>query len=236
MTDRGYKIIAEPTLRRLPSYHHFLKEYQQTGARFVSCSIIGRQLRLDPTQVRKDLESTAIIGRPKTGYEVTQLIQAIEDFLGWNNAHDAFLVGAGSLGRALLGYERFTQFGLNILAAFDSDPAKIGTEIGGRQVLPLEKLSDLARRMYIHIGIVTVPAPAAQHVADLLVAGGILAIWNFAPVTLSVPDSVIVQNEDLYNSLASLSFKLAKKLHPKDSQGGKIDTDPGGPAYLGAAI
>ena len=108
------------SVRRLPGYHRLLKEMQAAGARFVSCSLIGKELRLDPTQVRKDLEATGIVGKPKVGYPVEDLAGWLEEFLGWNNTKDAFLAGAGNLGSALLGYEKFRQFGLNLVAAFDN--------------------------------------------------------------------------------------------------------------------
>ena len=189
-----------------------LHEMLAAGAPYVSCSTLGRALNLDPTQVRKDIEATGIIGKPKVGYPLAALIQRIEDFLGWNNAKEAFLVGAGSLGSALLGYERFRQFGLNIVAAFDADPAKVGQRIHGKEVLPLDKLPELARQMHIHLGVIATPAAAAQGTAELMISGGIRAIWNFAPVHLRVPDFVILQSEDLYYSLASLSFKLAQRI------------------------
>lgn len=164
-----------------------------------------------PVQVRKDLQYTGIVGKPKTGYSVPELIQAIETFLGWNNVNEAFLVGAGNLGTALLGHERFSNFGLSIVAAFDADPDKVGQWIHGKAVLPLEKLADLAQRMSIHLGIITAPAEFAQSIADEMVRGGIQAIWNFAPVRIKVPAHIIVHNEDLYSSLASLSWKLARR-------------------------
>jgi|CZKF01.1.fsa_nt_gi redox-sensing transcriptional repressor len=203
--------IPQPSLRRLPQYHHYLVELESKGIGRVSCSVIGLALGLVPVQVRKDLQYTGIIGKPKTGYSVSELILAIETFLGWNNVNEAFLVGVGNLGTALLGHERFTQFGLKIVAAFDTDPAKIGQWIHEKAVLPLEKLASLASRMSIHLGIITTPAQVAQAVADEMVKGGIQAIWNFAPVKLRVPDHIIVHNEDLYNSLASLSWKLARR-------------------------
>jgi redox-sensing transcriptional repressor len=179
----------------------------------VSCSTIGAELDLVPVQVRKDLQYTGIIGRPKTGYSVPELIQAIESFLGWNNVNEAFLAGVGNLGTALLGHERFTRFGLEIVAAFDSDPARVGQSVHGKPVLALGKLADLAQRMSIHLGIITTPAEAAQAVADEMVRGGIQAIWNFAPVRLRVPANIIVRTEDLYSSLAALSWKLAARFH-----------------------
>ena len=180
--------------------------------------MIGRDLNLVAVQVRKDLQYTGIIGRPKTGYLINELIQAIETFLGWNNVNEAFLVGAGNLGTALLGHERFSRFGLQIVAAFDTDPGKIDQWIYGKAVLPLDKMADLAKRMSIHLGIITTPDDVAQAVADEMVRGGIQAIWNFAPVKLHVPANIIVHNEDLYSSLASLSWKLARRFQIQPSK------------------
>lgn len=212
MSNDPVKSVSEPTLKRLPLYHRFLKDLQQSGRETVSCTEIGAQLKLDPTQVRKDLEATGLVGRPRIGYRVPGVVDGIEEFLGWKKLNEAFLVGAGSMGSALLGYRKFEECGLRIVAAFDADPAKVGRKIHGKHVLALERLTDLARRMHVLIGIVTVPAAQAQAVADRLVAGGIRAIWNFAPVRLQVPDNVIVHNEDLYCSLASLSQKLAREM------------------------
>jgi redox-sensing transcriptional repressor len=210
--------MPEPTLRRLPLYHRFLKELQATKQEFVSCTGIGRELGLDPTQIRKDLESVGVVGRPRIGYVLAQVIEHLEQFLGWNNVNDAFLVGAGSMGSALLGYRKFEQCGLKVVAAFDLDPSKVGTRIHGKHVLLLEKLPNLAQRMHILIGIITVPAAEAQAVADLMVEGGIRAIWNFAPVRLRTPEHVIVHNEDLYCSLAMLSQKLFAALEKSEGK------------------
>jgi redox-sensing transcriptional repressor len=216
--------IPQPSLSRLPQYHRYLLETMSLGVRQISCSMIGRDLNLVPVQVRKDLQYTGIVGKPKTGYSVAELIQAIESFLGWNNVNEAFLVGAGNLGTALLGHERFSRFGLQIVAAFDIDPGKVGQWIHGKAVLPLEKLADLANRMSIHLGIITAPAEVAQSIADEMVKGGILAIWNFAPIRLKLPAGTIVHNEDLYSSLASLSWKLARRFRvPIQEEGSSSD-------------
>lgn len=213
LAQRTAPPIPQASLRRLPQYHHYLIELGTKGVQQISCSVIGRDLGCVPVQVRKDLQYTGIVGKPKTGYAVSELIQAIETFLGWNNVNEAFLVGAGNLGTALLGHERFSKFGLRIVAAFDSDPDKIGKHVHEKLVLPMEKFPDLARRMGIHLGILTTPAEAAQSVADEMVKAGILAIWNFTPCTLRVPPEIFVHNEDLYSSLASLSWKLARRFH-----------------------
>jgi redox-sensing transcriptional repressor len=221
-------MIPEASLRRLPVYHRFLSQAAGAGNPYVSCSAIARALDLDPTQVRKDIELTGIVGKPKVGYSLPALMRWIEDFLGWNNTKDAFLAGAGSLGSALLGYQKFQQFGLNIVAAFDTDPSKIGQQLHGKEILSLDRLRDLAQRMHIHLGVVATPAGAAQQVAELMVEGGIRAIWNFAPVHLRVPSSVILQNEDLYHSLASLSFKLEQRLAAERGTGTEPNaSDPG---------
>jgi len=204
--------IPQPSLKRLPQYHHYLVDMEAKGVSRISCSAIGRDLGLVPVQVRKDLQYTGIIGKPKIGYSVNELIQSIEQYLGWNNVNEAFLVGVGNLGTALLGHERFSKFGLRIVAAFDTDPAKVGQWVHQKAVLPLDKLADLAPRMSILLGIITTPAEAAQAVADEMVKGRIQAIWNFAPVKLRVPEHIIVHNEDLYSTLASLSWKLARRL------------------------
>jgi len=214
------KSVSQATLRRLPKYLHLLRNLKRRGRDAVSCSFIAERLSFDPTQVRKDLAVTGVIGKPKVGHETGELIDAIEQFLGWNNVTEGFLVGVGNLGAALLGYDRFNHYGLKIVAAFDKDPAKVGKSIGDYEVLPLEKLPDLARRMNILMGIITVPAEAAQSVADLMVAGGIRAIWNFAPVNLQAPEPVIVQDEELYATLAILSRHLAKNLNSEKLERG----------------
>lgn len=202
------RAVPEPTLRRLPVYHHLLRQCLDGGMETVSCSQIADELHYDPTQIRKDLAVTGIKGRPKVGYDLAELVDAVETFLGWNSTRKAFLAGAGHLGSALVGYGRFNRYGLEIVAAFDRDPARIGRKVHDREVLPIAKLPNLARRMHVLIGIITVPAPAAQEVADLMVQGGIRAIWNFAPMRIEAPDNVIVQNEDLYATLGVLLQRL----------------------------
>jgi len=212
MEPDAAKVAPLPSVRRLPAYLRFLQTLKAHGRDGVSCTHIAEELGLVSTQVRKDLAVTGIVGKPKVGYSVPELISAIEEFLGWNNTTDAFLGGAGSLGSALLGYGGFQEYGLNIVAAFDVDPAKIGLSIHGREVFPLEKLHDLALRMHVLIGILTVPATAAQDVATYMVLSGIRAIWNYTPVKLEVPESVVVEDVKLASSLAVLSSRLAEQL------------------------
>ena len=132
-------------------------------------------------------------------------------------AKTSVLVGVGSLGRALLGYGGFAECGLNIVAAFDANPALAGKTVSGKRVFPMEKLRDMCSRMGVHIGIITVPAGAAQGVCDALVSAGVLAIWNFAPVHLQVPADILVQSENMAASLALLSNHLRDRF--REAQG-----------------
>jgi len=204
--------IPEASLRRLPVYYRSLQQMMAAGVAQVSCADLARALGLDPTQVRKDIEMTGIVGRPRVGYRSSDLVRWIENFLGWNRPKEAVLAGAGSLGSALLGYGKFCSHGLDIVAVFDIDAEKIGQRIHGREVQPLMFLPDFVRRQQTPVGVIATPAAAAQSVTNLMVSGGIRAIWNFAPAHIQVPEGVILQNEDFYHSLASLSFKLENRL------------------------
>jgi len=139
------------------------------------------------------------------------LMEDISQFLGYDNTTDAILVGAGKLGQALLGYGGFEAYGLNILAAFDANPVVDCTE-DGKPILPMEELENYCRENKILMGIITVPAAYAQQVCDQLIACGIKAIWTFAPIHLDVPDNILVQSENMANSLALLSMHLKAQI------------------------
>ena len=207
--------IPEPTLRRLPVYYQYVKNHR-AGEAHISCTQIAEALGQKPIQVRKDLEIAGAIGKPRLGYPVGELIDILEQFLGYRRVDDAFLIGAGHLGLALLGYGGFKERGLNIVAAFDTDPEKVGKRFHGKEILHINKFEKLVERMKIPIGILTVPAHEAQRIADLMVRAGIKAIWNFAPVHIHVPEEIIVQHENLASSLVVLSKKLTIKLAHKE--------------------
>lgn len=209
------RCVSKQTLQRLPTYLSFLRTRSEDASKYVSATAIADALGMNQVVVRKDLASISTSGRPKVGYVREDLIQELERFLGYDNADDAILVGAGKLGRALLSFDGFPQYGLNILAAFDTDPAAANTRVGDKMVLPLEKLPDLCRRTKVRIGIITVPGEHAQQVCDLLIQSGILAIWNFANVHLEVPPGILVQNENMAVSLAILSNHLKERFSTK---------------------
>ena len=204
--------VSKQTLERLPIYLNYLRSLPEGSPANISATAIAEALGLHDVQVRKDLASVSSGGRPKIGYVARNLAADIESFLGYHDVGSAVLVGAGNLGRALLSYQGFSDYGLEIVAAFDKDEQIVGTTVSGKQVLSVEKLADLCCRMQIHIGIILVPASEAQKVCDILVSSGVLAIWNFAPVHLNVPENVLVRNEDIAGSLAVLAKRLAEKL------------------------
>ena len=207
--------ISKRTLKRLPLYLSYLKHLQSEGIEFVSAVTLGNVFRIQPTLVKKDLSPTGVQGVPKVGHRVADLIAGIEHCLGWDNMTDAFLVGVGNLGKLLFTYSGVKNSGIQITALFDNNPAVIGTRFRNLEIFDIARLPNLASRMKVHIGIITVPEHEAQAVADLMVEAGILAIWNFAPRVISVPDDIIVENSDMYSSLAPLSHKLKLRLKGK---------------------
>ena len=202
------KILSYPSIRRMPSYLRILKDLAGTTQKTVSATLLAKTLGFEPIVVRKDFDPLPITGKSGVGYDIHELIKAIEDHLGWNNVTDSFLVGTGNLGSALLGYRGFEQYGVKIVLAFDVDPGKTHQTINEVHVLPIEELPVMADRMKVQIGILAVPAEFAQEIAEKMIRAGIRAIWNFAPVKLAVPENVVVQNEDLAEGLAVLSVKL----------------------------
>ena len=208
-------LIPIPTVKRLPSYLRLLRQAKEEGERFISATKLASELSLKPIQVRKDIASTGIEGRPRVGFELDELISRITHVLGWDNAAEALIVGAGNLGSALASYGGFEAYGLKISAIFDKDINKIGTRTGHLTVLPLEKINQYIAENRISIAVIAVPASQAQAVADMLVKCGIRGIWNFAPVNLKLPEDVVMQRTDLATSFAVLSIKLRKKLEER---------------------
>jgi len=214
MSELERKTAGVPTLKRLPLYLRLLRKMKEAGVEYASGAVVAKELGLDPIVVRKDLAITGAVGRPRLGFPMDEIITAIEQFLGWSNTSDAFLVGVGNLGTALLGYQGFEQHGLRIVAAFDANPALIGQKVHGKVILDIAKLPALAKRMHVQIGIITATASVSQDIVDLMVQGGIRGIWNFTPTHLTVPENIILQREDLASSLAVLSHRLLLANHP----------------------
>lgn len=200
--------IPEPTLRRLPWYLAFLKLEAERGENFVSSTQISRAINVSAPQIAKDLSLVNVSGKTRVGYDTKELVDVLENFLGFRNVHKAFIFGAGNLGGALLHDKGLSQYGLEIVAGFDVNPKLVGTEING---LPVYHVNDFARKqseMGISIGVLTVPVDQAQKAADQMVEGGIRAIWNFTPFRIRVPRNIVVQNTSIYAHLAVMFNRL----------------------------
>ncbi len=219
MPGNVMRIAKLPTIQRLPSYLRILKMLHAEGREQVSTTTLAALLQLQAIVVRKDLSITGIVGKPRVGYCVVDLIRFIEEYLDWNNTNEAFLIGVGHLGTALMGYSGFEDNGMRIVAAFDTDPEKVGQTIHGKQVLHLDKFADLTRRMHVQIAILTVPANHAQKVADVIISAGIRGIWNFTPAKLEVPEGVVSQQQNIAEGFAVLSTRLK---HMSEGGSGKI--------------
>jgi redox-sensing transcriptional repressor len=204
----GGRKAGLPCVKRMPSYLQLLRVLQAEGREHVSGTVLAGVHHLEPVIVRKDLAMTGAVGTPRIGFRITELISAIERFLGWDNQTKAVLVGVGSLGTALLGYQGFQNFGFRIVGAFDQDPKMFKKWVHGRKVQAMDQLAPFVRRGEILLGVLTVPAEAAQKTAELMVRAGIKGIWNFTPLKLQLPDGVVSQREDLAEGLAVLSHRL----------------------------
>jgi redox-sensing transcriptional repressor len=178
------------------------------GMEFVSAAELAAACGFDPVVTRKELAITGVIGTPRKGFPTAALAQAITVCLGWDNSTDAVLVGAGSLGTAILGYDGFREHNFDFVVAFDSNPAKIGSKLHGVPVRNVSEMPKLVKRMNIRLAVLTVPKNCAQSCADMLVEAGIRGIWNFSPVKLNVPKDVHVENADLAAGLAALSHMI----------------------------
>lgn len=200
--------VPEPTLRRLPWYLSNVKLLKQKGEKYVSSTQISKEINIDASQIAKDLSYVNVSGRTRVGYEIDALINVLEDFLGFTNIHKAFLFGVGSLGGALLSDSGLNHFGLEIVAAFDVNPRKVGTSING---IPIFHSDDFAAKMKeykVNIGVLTVPIEIAQQITDKMIDGGIKAVWNFTPFRIRVPENIVVQNTSLYAHLAVMFNRL----------------------------
>ena len=204
----GYS-IPKATLGRLPQYLAYLKGLPEIKGATISATAIAKGLSLGDVQVRKDLAAVSGTGKPKVGYEREALISDIEHHLGYQELTNAVLVGAGKLGRALLDFDGFSEYGVNIIAGFDCNEHAIKIGKNATEILPIKDLGSYCRQHNVKLGIITVGQGSAQEVCDALVASGICAIWNFAPCALRVPANVALKQENLALSLAHLKSQIS---------------------------
>ena len=207
------KEISKAVLKRLPGYLSYLKSLPEDSSPYMSATTLANALGMGEVLVRKDLAMVSSGGRPKIGYLRESLIEDISQFLGYDNTTDAILVGAGKLGQALLCYGGFSAYGLHICAAFDTNPN--ASRLDGKKIYPMDKMEEFCDANKVLMGIITVPAVHAQQVCNQMIACGIKAIWNFAPIHLDVPVGILVQNENMATSLAVLSMHLQAQIKDK---------------------
>lgn len=202
--------VTKATLGRLPQYLQFLNGLPLGQYDHISATTIAKMLSLGEVQVRKDLAAVSGLGKPKVGYRTSELIKDLEDALGCKKLTPAILVGAGKLGRALLDYNGFEEYGVQITAAFDCNEQVLRMNKTSKEILPISSLKKYCTENGIRIGIITVGSGSAQDVCDQMLEAGITAIWNFAPCQLKVPDNVLVKQENLALSLAHLNSQISK--------------------------
>ena len=200
--------ISEAVVRRLPIYLRFLNELSKKNISTVSSQDLGQKLDLNPAQIRKDLAYFGEFGKKGIGYDVDYLIEKIRQILKLDKVIPVALVGAGNLGRALCNYNAYLKDNMKIVAVFDEQPNKIGESINNLKVKPMEELGTTIRELQIRIGIITVPAPEAQQVANQFTEAGVEAILNFAPLIIKVPSDVRVHHADFTTDLQSLAYYL----------------------------
>ncbi|MDE6441855.1 MAG: redox-sensing transcriptional repressor Rex [Clostridia bacterium] len=202
-----FKDIPVISLQRLPIYLNYLKSLP-ADRKYVSSGLIAEALGMGEVLVRKDLAFTSAVGRPRIGYVTVELIAALEDFLCCNTRSSAVIVGVGALGRAILGYGGFSNYGIEIDAAFDNDSSKVGVEIFGKPVYDIKDAKSKVADLGAELAVLCVPAQFAQEVADILIGCGIKAILNFAPVLIKAPENVVVRHIDVAANLAILSSMI----------------------------
>ena len=196
--------VSRAALGRIPVYLRFLESLPQ-DTETVSATVIAKELGFGEVQVRKDLGAICGSGKPRIGYTVSDLKESLESLIDSRNGKTV-IVGAGKLGRALLDYGGFSDYGLDILAAFDTDVSQ--NNASGKPILPIDGLHDFCKENDVSIGVITVPAKAAQEVCDKLCQSGIKAIMSFAPYKLTAPEGVAIQYENMALSLAHLKTQI----------------------------
>jgi redox-sensing transcriptional repressor len=200
--------VPEPTLRRLPWYLAYAKLVLGNGEMFLSSTQIAKNIAVDASMVAKDLSYVKITGRTRVGYDVKEMVSVLEKFLGFTKSHKAFIFGVGSLGGALMHDNGLEQFGLELVAGFDVKYELAGTSINHIPIHHVDRFKELQSQTNINIGVLTVPVEKAQQVSEMMIDGGIQAIWNFTPYRIRVPENIIVQNTSIYAHLAVMFNRL----------------------------
>lgn len=202
------ELIPEPALRRLPWYLAYVGMLREQGVEYVSSTQISRDIKVDASQIAKDLSFLDIKGKTRIGYEVALLERKLEEFLGFKRRHRAVIIGAGSLGGALMQDSGLMSYGLQIVAGFDTDNTLVNTSKCGLPIYDVDTLGEKCAELRAEIGIITVPPDHAQEAADRLINAGIRAIWNFTPFRISAPEGIVIANTSIYAHLAVMYNRM----------------------------
>jgi len=202
------KTIPDIVIGRLPIYLRALTRMFQKGRLVTSSQELGERLGISAAQIRKDLSQFGVLGKQGTGYNIEFLIQKIQEILKVDRLWDVAVIGAGDIGHAVTNYKGFQYRGFKISKIFDNDPEKIGMDFNDFIILDIDNIKKELQKSGIKVAMLTVPAEAAQEVAELLVEAGIKAILNYAPVSLSVPKDVRVQYIDPAVHLQTMTYYL----------------------------
>ena len=205
-------ILPEPTLRRLPWYLAYVKMLDNQQVDYVSSTQISKELNVDASQIAKDLSFLNIKGKTRIGYEVKTLVKELVDFLGFKRKHNAVVIGAGSLGGALMQDVGLAQYGLNIVAGFDVSNTLIGSSICGVPIYDIGELDQRKKEYNVSIAILTVPLEHSQEAADMAIKAGIKAIWNFTPFRIKAPANIVIANTSIYAHLAIIYNRMLNNL------------------------
>jgi redox-sensing transcriptional repressor len=200
--------IPDIIIGRLPVYLRALQRMAEKGMATTSSQELGEHVGISAAQIRKDISQFGEFGKQGTGYSINFLIEKLREILKINRIWDVALIGAGDVGHALARYQGFANRGFRIVQVFDCDRSKVGQRLGEYTVEDVSNLDERIRAAGVKIAMLTVPATAAQEVADALVRGGIKAILNYAPISLNVPKSVHVQYIDPATHLQRMTFYL----------------------------
>lgn len=200
--------IPDIIIGRLPVYLRALQQLSEKGILTTSSQELGEIIGISAAQIRKDISQFGEFGKQGTGYSVPFLIERLRDILRVDRVWEVVIVGMGDIGHALARYHGFANRGFHINMVFDNDPQKIGEKIGEYEILDTALLADKINQNKIKVAMLTVPAPAAQEMADQLVKAGVKAILNYAPISLNVPGNVRVQYIDPVTHLQRMTYYL----------------------------
>ena len=205
--------VSSAVIRRLPRYYRHLNDLYLAGVERISSNALGKSMGLTASQIRQDLSCFGGFGQQGYGYNIENLRGEISDILGMNRGHNAVILGAGNLGRALIKNFKFSSNGFQLLAAFDVDPKVVGTQIAGVPVYHMDRLEELLAVHRVDVGLLTVPMAAAQEAGDRLAAAGVKGLWNFTNYELNIPQDsgVVVESVHFSDSLLALSYMISQQ-------------------------